>query len=122
MPSPDHQLSVIDTPAGRLGIPVGSDSWYPENYRSLNEQGAQLIAVPAFIVGKNTWENHRGGYKSVSTPSEISLRPGEVSEGAAWHRLTLISSLPTSSAEAGVTVFAGQVLGQAQCRPRLYQS
>jgi len=105
MPSPDHQLSVIDTPAGRLGILVGSDSWYPENYRSLNEQGAQLIAVPAFIVGKNTWKNPWGGYKSVSTPSEISLRPGEVSEGAAWHRLTLISSLPTSSAEAGVTVF-----------------
>jgi predicted amidohydrolase len=37
-PSPDHQLNVVDTPAGRLGILIGSDSWYPENYRTLNEQ------------------------------------------------------------------------------------
>ncbi len=105
-PSPDHQLNVIDTPAGRLGILVGSDSWYPENYRSLNEQQAQFIAVPAFVTGKDTWQKPWGGYKSVSTPSEISLKPGEVSEGAAWHRLTLISSVPTSTAEAGITVFS----------------
>ena len=104
-PGPDHELNVVDTPAGRLGILIGSDSWYPENYRTLNEKGAQLIAVPAFIVGKTTWDKPWGGYKSVSTPSEISLKPGEVTEGDAWHRLTLISSLPISNAEAGVTVF-----------------
>lgn len=104
-PSPDTKLSVIDTPAGRLGILVGSDSWYPENYRALNEQQVQLIAVPAFILGKDAWDKPWGGYKSVSTPSEISLKPGEVSEGAAWHRLTLISSAPSSTAVAGMTVF-----------------
>ena len=104
-PSPDHEQQVIETPAGRLGILVGSDSWYPENYRALNEQQVQIIAVPAFVVGKETWEKPWGGYKSVSTPSEISLKPGEVSEGAAWHRLTLISSVPTSTAQAGITVF-----------------
>ena len=104
-PSPDHELNVVDTPAGRLGILIGSDSWYPENYRTLNEKGAQLIAVPAFIVGTSTWDKPWGGYKSVSTPSEISLKPGEVTEGAAWHRLTFTSSAPISTAEAGVTVF-----------------
>ena len=104
-PGPDHELNVVDTPAGRLGILIGSDSWYPENYRTLNEKGAQLIAVPAFIIGKTTWDQPWGGYKSVSTPSEISLKPGEVTEGDAWHRLTLISSAPISTAEAGVTVF-----------------
>ena len=104
-PGPDHELNVVDTPAGRLGILIGSDSWYPENYRTLNEKGAQLIAVPAFILGKTTWDQPWGGYKSVSTPSEISLKPGEVTEGDAWHRLTLTSSAPISTAEAGVTVF-----------------
>lgn len=104
-PSPDHELNVINTPAGRLGILLGSDSWYPENYRTLNDKGAQLIAVPAFIIGKDAWHSPWGGYKSVSTPSEISLKPGEVSEGEAWHRLTLISSVPISTAQAGITVF-----------------
>lgn len=104
-PSPDHELNVVNTPAGRLGILLGSDSWYPENYRTLNDKGAQLIAVPAFIIGKDAWHSPWGGYKSVSTPSEISLKPGEVSEGEAWHRLTLISSVPSSNALAGITVF-----------------
>lgn len=104
-PSPDHELNVVSTPAGRLGILLGSDSWYPENYRTLNDKGAQLIAVPAFIIGQDTWHSPWGGYKSVSTPSEISLKPGEVSEGEAWHRLTLISSVPSSNALAGITVF-----------------
>ena len=104
-PSPDHELNVVNTPAGRLGILLGSDSWYPENYRILNDKGAQLIAVPAFIIGKDAWHSPWGGYKSVSTPSEISLKPGEVSEGEAWHRLTLISSVPSSNAQAGITVF-----------------
>ena len=101
----------MDTPAGRLGILIGSDSWYPENYRTLNEKGAQLIAVPAFIIGKTTWDQPWGGYKSVSTPSEISLKPGEVTEGDAWHRLTLISSAPISTAEAGITVFCAASSG-----------
>ncbi len=50
-------VQVIDTPAGRLGVLIGSDSWYPLHYRQLNDQGAQLIAVPAFITGRDTWEN-----------------------------------------------------------------
>ncbi|MCE0459894.1 carbon-nitrogen hydrolase family protein [Pseudomonas uvaldensis] len=96
---------VFDTPAGRLGILIGSDSWYPLYYRQLNEQGAQLIAVPAFVLGRNTWNEPWGGYKGLSTPSEVSLKPGEVSEGQAWHRLTLTSRAPVSQAKGGVSVF-----------------
>ncbi|UVM46529.1 carbon-nitrogen hydrolase family protein [Pseudomonas brassicacearum] len=98
-------VQVIDTPAGRLGVLIGSDSWYPLHYRQLNDQGAQLIAVPAFITGRDTWENPWSGYKGLSTPSEVSLKPGEVSEGQAWHRLTLTGQLPISQARAGVSVF-----------------
>ena len=98
-------VQVIDTPAGRLGVLIGSDSWYPLHYRQLNDQGAQLIAVPAFITGRDTWEKPWSGYKGLSTPSEVSLKPGEVSEGQAWHRLTLTGQLPISQARAGVSVF-----------------
>ena len=103
----DHPTApqVIDTPAGRLGVLIGSDSWYPLHYRQLNDQGAQLIAVPAFIIGRDTWDKPWGGYKGLSTPSEVSLKPGEVSEGQAWHRLTLTGQLPISQARGGVSVF-----------------
>lgn len=104
-PGDENAISVIDTPAGRLGVLIGSDSWYPDNYRKLNERGAQLVAVPAFVIGRETWDKPWRGFKSVSTPSEISLKPEELSEGEAWHRLTLISQQPVSQATAGMSVF-----------------
>jgi predicted amidohydrolase len=104
-PGDENMVSVVDTPAGRLGVLVGSDSWYPDNYRKLNEQGAQLIAVPAFVLGRDTWDRPWRGFKSVSTPPEISLKPEELSEGEAWRRLTLISQQPVSQASAGMSVF-----------------
>lgn len=104
-PGDENTVSVVDTPAGRLGILIGSDSWYPDNYRKLNEQGAQLVAVPAFVIGRETWDKPWRGFKSVSTPPEISLKPEELSEGEAWHRLTLISQRPISQATAGMSVF-----------------
>jgi len=103
-PGDENIVSVVDTPAGRLGILIGSDSWYPDNYRKLNEQGAQLVAVPAFVTGRDTWDRPWRGFKSVSTPPEISLKPEELSEGEAWRRLTLISQQPISQASAGMSV------------------
>ncbi|CRM26734.1 MULTISPECIES: carbon-nitrogen hydrolase family protein [Pseudomonas] len=104
-PGDENIVSVVDTPAGRLGVLIGSDSWYPDNYRKLNEQGAQLIAVPAYVTGRDTWDRPWRGFKSVSTPSEVSLKPEETSEGEAWRRLTLISQPPISQATAGMSVF-----------------
>ncbi len=101
----DKALEVIDTPAGRLGVLIGSDSWYPDNYRKLNDQHAQLVAVPAFVMGRDGWDKPWRGYKSIATPSEVSLKPEEVSEGEAWHRLTLTARAPSSLASAGVSVF-----------------
>jgi len=101
----DHTLNVVDTPAGRLGILIGSDSWYPDNYRKLDDLGAKFVAVPAFVVGRGTWDKPWRGYKGLSTPGSVSLKPGEISEGQAWHRLTLTSQPPSSQAVAGMSVF-----------------
>ncbi len=98
-------LNVIDTPAGRLGVLIGSDSWYPENYRKLDDQGVQLVAVPAFVVGRDTWDKPWRGYRGLPTPKSVSLKPGELSEGQAWHRLTLTAQPPSSQAIAGMSVF-----------------
>ncbi|CAI8810482.1 Carbon-nitrogen hydrolase [Pseudomonas sp. IT-P100] len=101
----EHTLSVVDTPAGRLGVLIGSDSWYPGNYRKLDDQGAQLVVVPAFVSGRGTWDKPWRGYKGLSTPGSVSLKAGELSEGQAWHRLTLTAQPPSSQAIAGVSVF-----------------
>lgn len=105
--SPDSHapLQVIDTPAGRLGVLIGSDSWYPRNYARLNESGAELIAVPAFVSGKAGWSKPWRGYRDQSARADIDL-PGEtLTEEQAWHRLTLTGQAPQSHARAGVSVF-----------------
>ncbi|UVJ42658.1 carbon-nitrogen hydrolase family protein [Pseudomonas sp. LS1212] len=107
-------LQVVDTPAGRLGVLIGSDSWHPANYRQLNTQAAQLIAVPAFVSGKGLWSRPWRGYTSRTAPAQSRLKPGEVSEGEAWHRLTLTGQPPASTAIAGMSVFMrGQFWDQA---------
>lgn len=98
-------LAVVDTPAGRLGVLIGRDSWYPDNYRRLDAQGAQLVAVPAFVNGRGTWERPWRGYRGSSEPAAVSLKAGDVSEGQAWHRLTLTAQPPGSQAIAGMSVF-----------------
>ncbi|KAA0972835.1 carbon-nitrogen hydrolase family protein [Pseudomonas sp. ANT_H12B] len=100
-----HTLNVVDTPAGRLGVLIGSDSWYPDNYRKLDDQGAQFVAVPAFVIGRDTWDKPWRGYKGLTTPGSVSLKAGELSEGQAWHRLTLTAQPPSSQAIAGMSVF-----------------
>ncbi|QIH09702.1 MULTISPECIES: carbon-nitrogen hydrolase family protein [unclassified Pseudomonas] len=96
-----ESIETFDTPAGRLGVLIGSDSWYPDNYRKLDEQQAQLIAVPAFIMGKGRWEQP---WRSDNSAALGAMAPG-TSEGAAWHHLTLTSRAPQSLAGHGASVF-----------------
>ncbi|PMW96418.1 carbon-nitrogen hydrolase family protein [Pseudomonas sp. FW215-R2] len=119
-PSNDvSRINVIETPAGRLGVLIGNDSWYPDNYRRLDEQGAQLIAVPAFVIGHGVWDLPWQGYRGLNAPDSVSLKPGEVSEGQAWHRLTLTAQPPGSRAIAGMSVF---LRGQFWDKPSSGQS
>jgi predicted amidohydrolase len=56
---PGHELVLVDTPFGRLGLAVCYDLRFPELFRGLLEAGMELVAVPsAFtaLTGKAHWE------------------------------------------------------------------
>ncbi|MFZ2315183.1 MAG: carbon-nitrogen hydrolase family protein [Gammaproteobacteria bacterium] len=56
---PGTDLVVVDTPVGKLGLGVCYDIRFPEMFRLLQEQGAEVIALPsAFTVktGHAHWE------------------------------------------------------------------
>ena len=56
---PGNQAVVIETPFGRLGLAVCYDLRFPELFRRMLDQGAELFAVPsAFteITGRAHWE------------------------------------------------------------------
>ena len=52
-----NQPVVIDTPVGKLGLSVCYDLRFPELYRYLADQGAELIVVPSAFTAK-TGEAH----------------------------------------------------------------
>ncbi|KAB0496574.1 nitrilase-related carbon-nitrogen hydrolase [Pseudomonas vancouverensis] len=101
----EHVLNAVDTPAGRLGVLIGRDSWDPDNYRRLDDQSVQLVAVPAFVPGHGTWDQPWRGYRGSSIPASFRLNAGDVSEGQAWRTLTLTTHAPDSRAIAGMSVF-----------------
>ena len=55
------ELSALDTPAGRLGVLLGEDGRSPEGRQALAEQGAELLAYPAFAPGNGSWERPLAG-------------------------------------------------------------
>jgi deaminated glutathione amidase len=57
--APGAQAVVVDTPVGRLGLSVCYDVRFPELYRHLSAQGAQLLAIPSAFTsptGRAHWE------------------------------------------------------------------
>jgi predicted amidohydrolase len=104
-PDAGAPLNVIDTPAGRLAVLIGSDSWYPRSYARLNESGAELIAVPASVTGSQGWSGPWRGHRDSSASAQIDVQGSRLSEEQAWHRLTLTGRAPQSTAHAGVSVF-----------------
>lgn len=87
-PGTAYPPQVLDTPAGRLGVLVGSDAWYPSNYQQLAGQHAQIIANPAFVDGKGAWAGPWRGNRHQPLAADLSLKPGEVGEDQAWYRLS----------------------------------
>src|SRR3954469_23668475 len=57
---PGHDARLVNTPAGKLGLAVCYDMRFPELFRVLSRQGADLFVVPsAFTVptGRAHWES-----------------------------------------------------------------
>jgi len=56
---PGETATVVDTPFGRLGLAVCYDLRFPELFRRMSDEGAELFAIPsAFtaITGRAHWE------------------------------------------------------------------
>ena len=51
-----NELSVAETPWGRVGSLVCHDRWYPECYRALRLKGAEMILNP--VAASTFWPGH----------------------------------------------------------------
>ncbi|HUU54768.1 MAG TPA: carbon-nitrogen hydrolase family protein [Armatimonadota bacterium] len=101
-----EDLPVFETPAGRLGVLICADSWYPEAYRVLLRKGVEIIAVPSFVHRDGAWKQPWRGYSGAPPPEDVDEGdPATLSEGEAWRKYALRGRMAESKARAGMAVF-----------------
>jgi predicted amidohydrolase len=99
-------LPVYDTPAGRLGVLVCADSWYPQAFEALRAGGADLVAVPSYIAGDHAWRKPWKGYNGAQAPADVAKGDvGRITEGEAWRKYALAGRAASAGFRAGVNVF-----------------
>jgi predicted amidohydrolase len=104
--APLDELRIFDTPAGRLGVLICADAWYPAPYIQLQAQQVEIIAVPSYVAGMGLWQQPWGGYNGGCSPDDVDLKDvGVLSEGEAWRRYALAGRIGLSGAYAGINVF-----------------
>jgi nitrilase len=57
--APGEELSVVKTPIGAIGLSICYDIRFPELFRGLQAQGAQVLSVPSAFTaptGRAHWE------------------------------------------------------------------
>ncbi len=106
-PASANDLSSFDTPAGRLGVLICADSWYPEACVPLKEQRIDLLAVPSYDVnGIRKWNQPWLGYDGWQAPADVDVNDiKEITEAQAWNKYSLAGRIRSSGATRGINVF-----------------
>jgi hypothetical protein len=108
-PSAVELLPSFDTPAGKLGVLICADSWYPQAYARLAEQGIDWLVVPSQLTasGKDEdWDKPWRGYSGSSAPNDVDLNDiGRITEGQAWRKYAMAGRIAASDARCGMNVF-----------------
>jgi hypothetical protein len=86
-PGTASALGALDTGAGRIGVLVCADGWYPRAWDAVDAAGADLVVVPQFTSGDGAWDVPWHGYSGWPAPDDVDPADVEtISEGQAWLR------------------------------------
>ncbi|RME23620.1 MAG: hypothetical protein D6798_13170 [Deltaproteobacteria bacterium] len=70
-PGSPGRLTVYDSPAGRIGVLVGNDTWFPEAWQALADAGAERVVAPMLLQPEGTWFGDWKGYDGWPTPPDV---------------------------------------------------
>jgi predicted amidohydrolase len=106
-PASTKDISSFDTPAGRIGVLICADSWYPEAYAALKEQRVDLLVVPSYDVhGMHQWNRPWAGYSGWQAPGDVDAGDvRKITEAQAWNKYSLAGRIRSSGAACGMNVF-----------------
>ena len=100
-------LPAFDTPAGRIGVLICADSWFPEAYARLKNLKVKAIAVPSFgHGGLKAWTETWKGYDGWPKPPDVNPKDvNRISNSRAWLKYSLAGRIDESAASYGINVF-----------------
>jgi len=114
-PASSKTLPAFDTPAGKLGILICADSWFPDCYERLKELSVDMIAIPSNGGDPVMWDQVWAGYSGWPTPSDVDASDvKKLTEGEAWRKYALAGRIGMTKADFGSNIFIrGQLLDMA---------
>lgn len=102
---PGDELRPADTPAGRIGILIGTDLWYPEAARILALQDAVILACPVAVpepyAARHQW---RGLWQQVQQNQVFGVEAGLCGAAASGHwqsRTAAVAPVEMTAGEDG---------------------
>jgi hypothetical protein len=99
-------LPVFATPAGKLGVLICADSWFPRAVQQMRIQDAEILVVPSAAMPGEDWNRPWQGYSGY--PEAEDVVPEDVSrltEEQAWDRYALEGRFAASGARYGMNLF-----------------
>ncbi len=105
-PASPKTFPAFDTPAGKLGVLICADAWFPDSYERLKELNVEIIAMPSNDGNPALWDQVWGGYSGWPMPSDVDANDvKKLTEGEAWHKYTLAGRIGVTPARAGSNIF-----------------
>lgn len=99
------RIETVDSPAGRLGVLVGADSWYPEAWTAVLAAGAERVIAPILISPQGAWQEPWKGYDGFEAPADVDPQDiGRLTLDEAHEKYGLPGRARFSGLEAGMSV------------------
>ncbi|HJS17846.1 MAG TPA: hypothetical protein VJ785_03805, partial [Anaerolineales bacterium] len=105
--APVGSLPSFNTPAGRIGVLICADSWFPSAYDRLKALKVKTIAVPSFgHGGLKAWMEIWKGYDGWPNPADVNPKDvNKITNSKAWLKYSLVGRIDESKAVHGINVF-----------------
>ncbi len=99
-------LPVFKTNAGKLGIAICADSWYPDIYQYFDDKNVELVAIPSFAIPDGILSIIWNGYSGYPEPKDVDLSDIKtITEEQAWEKYALLGRYKNHDFKAGTNVF-----------------
>ncbi|MEW5854902.1 MAG: nitrilase-related carbon-nitrogen hydrolase [Myxococcota bacterium] len=103
---PAQRITTFPTPAGKVGVLICADSWFPDAYAALKQAGADVVVVPSFSTDPKVWNGPWKGYSGYPNAPDVDAADvGKLSEREAWRKYALNGRIALADARYGVNTF-----------------